>query len=175
MAIVARSAGCDRNSKTWMRISQGRELRIENSFVVFIVVRLLFKIRVQSTHSCSQVSISFQPSSFGFPSTSSTTFLHFGKVDQVLIMCTKYLGHTFLFIYFFMLLTSFDSIFVISDEVNEIYPNIKHVHIIFMTHLDLGFTNFTRFVLQQYYDQYFPAAIKTAEYFASKGYILNKE
>jgi hypothetical protein len=56
-----------------------------------------------------------------------------------------------------------------SAPTDEVYPNIKHVHIIFMTHLDLGFTNFTHFVLQQYYDQYFPEAIKTAEYFASKG------
>ena len=41
-------------------------------------------------------------------------------------------------------------------------PSFSKVHVVYMTHLDLGFTNSTRSVCDTYFDIYFPAAFETA-------------
>ena len=41
-------------------------------------------------------------------------------------------------------------------------PSFSKVHVVYMTHLDLGFTNSTRNVCDTYFDTYFPAAFETA-------------
>lgn len=42
-------------------------------------------------------------------------------------------------------------------------PTLTKIHVVYMTHLDLGFTNTTRNVCDEYADNYFPAAFATAE------------
>jgi len=41
-------------------------------------------------------------------------------------------------------------------------PTLKKIHVVYMTHLDLGFTDSTRNVCDKYADSYFPAAYVTA-------------
>ena len=41
-------------------------------------------------------------------------------------------------------------------------PELTKIHVVYMTHLDLGFTNTTRNVCDEYADEYFPAAFATA-------------
>ena len=41
-------------------------------------------------------------------------------------------------------------------------PELTKIHVVYMTHLDLGFTNTTRNVCDEYADEYFPAAFETA-------------
>jgi hypothetical protein len=40
-----------------------------------------------------------------------------------------------------------------------------HIHLIFKTHLDIGFTDHAAHVRQQYHDQFIPQAIRTGEHF----------
>ena len=37
---------------------------------------------------------------------------------------------------------------------------LERIHLVYMTHLDVGFTNTSRNVCDTYFDEYFPAAIK---------------
>jgi hypothetical protein len=39
---------------------------------------------------------------------------------------------------------------------------IKHIHVVFMNHLDVGFTDFALGVVNLYFDKYYPLAIDTA-------------
>ena len=48
-------------------------------------------------------------------------------------------------------------------------PNITKVHLVYMTHLDLGFTGTTRDVCEQYFDHFFPAAFSTAAELRQRG------
>ena len=48
-------------------------------------------------------------------------------------------------------------------------PNITSVHLVYMTHLDLGFTDTTRNVCDEYFDSFFPAAFKTAADLRARG------
>ncbi|MDH6430603.1 hypothetical protein M2109_001876 [Paenibacillus sp. PastH-3] len=41
-----------------------------------------------------------------------------------------------------------------------------HIHVIFKTHLDIGYTDFAKNVTDRYMGQFFPSAIQTAKYFA---------
>jgi hypothetical protein len=42
-------------------------------------------------------------------------------------------------------------------------PTLSKIHVVYMTHLDLGFTNTTRNVCDEYADNYFPEAFATAD------------
>jgi hypothetical protein len=42
-------------------------------------------------------------------------------------------------------------------------PVLSKIHVVYMTHLDLGFTNSTRNVCDTYFNEYFPAAFATAD------------
>ena len=42
-------------------------------------------------------------------------------------------------------------------------PELKKIHLVYMTHLDLGFTDTTRNVCDRYFDLFFPAAWKLSE------------
>ena len=44
----------------------------------------------------------------------------------------------------------------------ETPPTLTKIHVVYMTHLDLGFTNTTRNVCDEYADNYFPEAFATA-------------
>ena len=52
-------------------------------------------------------------------------------------------------------------------------PNPRHpitsVHIIFKTHLDLGFTDFARLVTRRYFEHYIPSAMRVARELREKG------
>merc|ERR1719247_1921956 len=47
--------------------------------------------------------------------------------------------------------------------------DVRKVHLVYMTHLDLGFTNTTRGVCDTYFDDYFPAAFATAAALRTRG------
>ena len=47
--------------------------------------------------------------------------------------------------------------------------NVTSVHLVFMTHLDLGFTDTTRNVCDDYFDNFFPKAFQTAEELRKRG------
>lgn len=47
--------------------------------------------------------------------------------------------------------------------------SIRTVHVVFMNHFDAGFTNFTTDVVNQYLNEYFPQAIRTAQELRSSG------
>ena len=48
-------------------------------------------------------------------------------------------------------------------------PPIKVVHLIFKTHLDIGFTDYARNVVQQYFEDFIPRAIETARLLRHEG------
>ena len=41
--------------------------------------------------------------------------------------------------------------------------NVSRVHLVYMTHLDLGYTGTTRAVCSKYFDEFFPAAFDTSQ------------
>ena len=41
----------------------------------------------------------------------------------------------------------------------------KTIHLVFKTHLDIGFTNLARRVRQQYHEHFIPQALETGEHF----------
>lgn len=49
------------------------------------------------------------------------------------------------------------------------YQNIKKVHVIFKTHLDIGYTDFSSVILQKYVESYIPRAIELAEQMNQNG------
>eukprot|EP01121_Diplochlamys_sp_Union-15-3_P016238 TRINITY_DN548_c0_g1_i3.p1 TRINITY_DN548_c0_g1~~TRINITY_DN548_c0_g1_i3.p1 ORF type:complete len:252 (-),score=36.33 TRINITY_DN548_c0_g1_i3:27-782(-) len=49
------------------------------------------------------------------------------------------------------------------QPIFPVYPDVKHVHTVFMTHLDIGYTNFAKNICDTYFFEHFPAAIKTAQ------------
>jgi len=53
--------------------------------------------------------------------------------------------------------------------VIAIYTSIKTVHIVFKTHLDIGFTDTARNVLDKYVDSFIPKAIQLADQLAEEG------
>lgn len=42
----------------------------------------------------------------------------------------------------------------------------KHIHVVFKTHLDIGYTDLAQHVVDRYMNEFFPKAIEAAEYFA---------
>lgn len=46
---------------------------------------------------------------------------------------------------------------------------VKNVHIVYMTHLDIGFTNTSRHVCDLYFDTYFPKAFNTSRVLRERG------
>ena len=52
--------------------------------------------------------------------------------------------------------------FEFGTELPAASPEVKRVMVIFMCHLDVGFTNTQAAVVAKYFDQYFPAAMKLA-------------
>jgi hypothetical protein len=49
------------------------------------------------------------------------------------------------------------------------YPWVREVHVVYMTHLDVGFTDFASNVCALYFDKHFPAAIATARALKERG------
>lgn len=47
--------------------------------------------------------------------------------------------------------------------------NTKKVHVVFKTHLDIGFTNLAAHVLRQYMEEYIPKAIALADTLEAEG------
>lgn len=47
--------------------------------------------------------------------------------------------------------------------------NTKKVHVVFKTHLDIGFTNMAAHVLRQYMEEYIPKAIALADILVAEG------
>jgi hypothetical protein len=54
----------------------------------------------------------------------------------------------------------------LSDMTN---PAIETVHLIFKTHLDIGFTDYARNVVTQYFEDFIPRAIETARFLRQEG------
>jgi hypothetical protein len=48
-------------------------------------------------------------------------------------------------------------------------PSVSKVHIVYMTHLDVGFTNTSRNICDLYFDTYFPRAWNTSEVLRKRG------
>jgi hypothetical protein len=48
-------------------------------------------------------------------------------------------------------------------------PSIRSIHLVYMTHLDLGFTDTTRKVCDTYFNNYFPKAFQTAQELRKRG------
>lgn len=55
-------------------------------------------------------------------------------------------------------------------EANEVTAGVTHVHTVFMTHLDIGFTALAHDVCELYFTSHLPAAIATTETLASWGF-----
>lgn len=54
-------------------------------------------------------------------------------------------------------------------ESPEAAPQIETVHIVFKTHLDIGFTDFARNVVEQYHTRFIPQALATAKALRARG------
>jgi hypothetical protein len=61
------------------------------------------------------------------------------------------------------LIAATDKIFATGQPVNE--KDIKRVHVIFKTHLDIGFTDLAKNVIKIYLDEFIPAALTLTEQF----------
>ncbi|CAF1482144.1 unnamed protein product [Adineta steineri] len=75
----------------------------------------------------------------------------------------------FRFIFCLFLFLVYHQLLRLNSSTTTIYPWIKQVHVVSMTHLDVGFTNFAANVCSLYFNEHLPNAARLAQELRDRG------